>query len=212
MPPSRSIGVLLAAGAGRRMGRPKALVEGADGEPWSARGIRMLLDGGCDEVLVVLGARSDEARSLLAGPLADPRVRATDARDWAEGLSASLAHGVRAAVEAGADVVVVTLVDLPGLRPEAVERLRAGAHRGTLAQAFYDGRPGHPVVIGADHAEALLAALAACSGSGSVRADRGARAFLSANGATEVDCSDLGGGDDVDRPVRASGAPSGNRE
>jgi CTP:molybdopterin cytidylyltransferase MocA len=212
MSPTRSIGVLLAAGAGRRMGRPKALVEGSDGEPWSARGVRVLLDGGCDKVLVVLGARADEARSLLAGPLTDPRVTATDARAWADGLSASLAHGVRAAVEAGADVVVVTLVDLPGLRPEAVERLRAGAHRRTLAQAFYDGRPGHPVVVGTDHAEALIAALTAGREDDAAHADRGARAFLAANGATEVDCSDLGGGDDVDRPVRASGAPSGNGE
>jgi CTP:molybdopterin cytidylyltransferase MocA len=206
MSPSRSVGVLLAAGAGRRMGRPKALVTASDGEPWLTRGVRVLLDGGCDEVLVVLGAAADEARPLLAGLLVDPRVRTTDARDWAEGLAASLAHGVGAAVEAGADVVVVTLVDLPGLRPEAVERLRAGAHRRTLAQAFYEGRPGHPVVIGAEHAEALVADLDAS------HADRGARAFLAANGATEVDCSDLGGGDDVDSPVRASGAPSGNGE
>ncbi len=202
----RSVGVLLAAGAGRRMGRPKALVEAADGEPWAARGLRVLLDGGCDEVLLVLGARAAEARTLLAGPLSDPRVRATDARDWAEGLSASLAHGLAAALEADADVIVVTLVDLPHLRPEAVQRLLAGAHRGTLAQAFYDARPGHPVIIGADHAPALIDAL------GASHADRGARAFLAVNGAAEVDCSDLGGGDDVDNAVRASGAPAGSGE
>lgn len=200
MSPSRSVGVLLAAGAGRRMGRPKALVVGSDGEPWVVRGARVLLAGGCDEVLVVLGAAADEARSLLDGLLEIEPIRTTDARDWADGLSASLAHGVAAAVAADADVIVVTLVDLPGLHPEAVERLLAGAQRRTLAQAFYAGRPGHPVVIGAGHAERLISALAG------THVDRGARAYLLANGAAEVDCSDLGGGDDVDRPARASDA------
>jgi CTP:molybdopterin cytidylyltransferase MocA len=198
MTPSRSVGVLLAAGAGRRMGRPKALVVGADGEPWVVRGARVLLEGGCDEVLVVLGASAAEAHELLDGLLATESVRTTDARDWADGLSASLAHGVATAVTAGADVIVVTLVDLPDLRPEAVDRLLDGAHRRTLLQAFYDGVPGHPVVIGGDHAEGLIAAL------GTAHADRGARAFLETNGAAEVDCSDLGGGDDVDHPARAA--------
>ena len=48
-------GLLLAAGAGRRMGMPKALVRDATGEPWLVRGVRTLREGGCDAVTVVLG-------------------------------------------------------------------------------------------------------------------------------------------------------------
>ena len=55
-------GLLLAAGAGRRMGMPKALVRDDAGEPWLVRGVRALRDGGCDAVTVVLGAGAEEAR------------------------------------------------------------------------------------------------------------------------------------------------------
>ncbi|HEY0951202.1 NTP transferase domain-containing protein, partial [Nocardioides sp.] len=60
-------GLLLAAGAGTRMGRPKALVRAADGEPWLVRGVRALADGGCAQVGVVLGAGAEEALPLLEG-------------------------------------------------------------------------------------------------------------------------------------------------
>ncbi|MCG5440355.1 NTP transferase domain-containing protein, partial [Micromonospora foliorum] len=56
-------GLLLAAGAGRRFGRPKALVE-LDGEPLVRRAIRLLGDGGCAPVHVVLGAGADEVPDL----------------------------------------------------------------------------------------------------------------------------------------------------
>ncbi|MGD8195082.1 nucleotidyltransferase family protein [Herbiconiux sp. P18] len=195
-PAPHTVGVLLAAGAGRRMGRPKALVVGTDGEPWIVRGARVLLAGGCDEVLVVLGASAAEARELLATGGLGERVRATDARRWAEGLSASLAHGVAAAHEAGAEVALISLVDLPDLTPDAVQRLLAGTGPATLAQAFYDGRPSHPVAIGRDHLLALRDALTRPPAS-----DRGARPYLVAHGAAEIDCTDLGGGTDVDRPT-----------
>ena len=62
-----AIGLLLAAGAGTRMGRPKALVLDDEGRPWLHRAIDALRDGGCDHVIVVLGARAEEAARLLQG-------------------------------------------------------------------------------------------------------------------------------------------------
>ena len=47
-------GLLLAAGAGRRMGGPKALRVDADGTSWLVRSAGALLDGGCSGVTVVL--------------------------------------------------------------------------------------------------------------------------------------------------------------
>jgi CTP:molybdopterin cytidylyltransferase MocA len=54
----RAQGLLLAAGAGRRMGMPKALVG-----DWLARSVGVLRDGGCSGVTVVLGARVTGRRS-----------------------------------------------------------------------------------------------------------------------------------------------------
>lgn len=177
----RVTGVLLAAGAGSRMGRPKALVADERGS-WLARGVAVLREGGCDEVLVVLGASADEARALVPDG-----VRVVVADDWATGMAASLRAGLRAAT---GDAAVVSLVDLPDLVPAVVERVRGAAvGAGSLARAAYDGEPGHPVLLGRDHWPAVL---------DTASGDRGARDFLASVDVVLVECGDLAGGQDVD--------------
>lgn len=181
-------GLLLAAGAGSRMGTPKALVTDPDGTPWLTRSVGVLLDGGCDAVTVVLGAAVEEALPLLpAGP-----VETVVAHDWSDGMSASLRAGVAAAAAGPADAVVITLVDLPDVGTDVVRRvIEAGAGASTLARATYDGRPGHPVVIGRDHWADVLV---------TVDGDAGARDYLASHDVVLVECGDLATGRDVDRP------------
>lgn len=179
-------GLVLAAGAGRRFGGPKALVRDASGEPWVARACAVLRDGGCGDVVVVLGAQAEAARRLVPA-WATPVV----ADAWAHGLAASLRAGLTAVGATEAEAVVVTLVDLPDLRPDAVARvLGAGPPApSALRRALYDGRPGHPVLLGPAH-WAPVAARAT--------GDAGAGPYLREHGAQHVDCTDLGGGADVD--------------
>jgi CTP:molybdopterin cytidylyltransferase MocA len=183
-------GVLLAAGGGSRMGMPKALVVGVDGEPWLGRGARILAEAGCRPVVVVLGARADEAESLL--PDGVPVVVGV-AKDWHQGMSASLRRGLEVAETFdNVDAVVITLVDLPDLDADAVRRIASvppGSARAALRQARYTDAPGHPVLIGRDHWKALRHSLTG---------DTGARQYLAAHGVEMVDCSDLGTGRDVD--------------
>lgn len=181
-------GLLLAAGAGSRMGRPKALVDG-----WLAHGAATLLEGGCARVTVVLGAAVDEALALLpAGP-----VDHVVAEDWAEGMSASLRVGLASLASSDAEAAVVLLVDLPDVGAPVVSRLlttgtAVGSSAATLARAAYDGRPGHPVLLGRDHWAGVVA---------TARGDEGARAYLAAHEVGLVECGDLATGQDVDRPL-----------
>ena len=85
-------GLLLAAGAGRRMGTPKAVVSDESGS-WLVRGLTNLSAGGCDRVTVVLGAETVESRALLASTAV--RSRVVVAEDWDEGMGASLRAGLR---------------------------------------------------------------------------------------------------------------------
>lgn len=189
-------GLVLAAGAGTRFGGPKALARRRDGEPWLTRAVGLLGAGGCAPVLVVLGAGADEARRLLP-----PAVRPVLAADWASGLGASLAAGLRAMPEV--DAALITLVDLPDLPLTVVERVLRGlegeadARPATLRRAVFAGRPGHPVLLGRDHWAPLAASLAG---------DAGGRAYLDAHGVQPIECGDLGGGTDAD--TRPSQAPS----
>jgi nicotine blue oxidoreductase len=177
-------GLLLAAGQGRRMGGPKALLEVA-GERLVRRGIRLLDEGGCVPVVVVLGASADEVRAWCDG------AQVVEARDWATGMGASLRAGLAAL---DTDACVVALVDQPLVTPDAVRRLRAAHSNGAVAAvATYDGRPRNPVLLDRSTWPGVIA---------TARGDEGARAWLRAHAplVVSVDCTDTGAPDDVDTP------------
>ena len=190
------VGVVLAAGAGTRFGRPKALVESSDGTSWLVNAVRSLLGGGCAPVLVVLGAAADEAEALLRRSFSDAdTVRVVRSDDWRSGMAASLRSALAAAtgLMPEVDAAAIVTVDVPSLGSSEVRRLIApepgAVGRDTLRQAIFSGRPGHPVVIGRAHWDAL---------DGGATGDIGARPYLVQNGVRMIDCSDLGEGRDVD--------------
>lgn len=171
---TRDAGLVLAAGEGRRFGGPKA-PHVHDGEKLVDRAVRVLREGGCDPVVVVLGA--------WVGDVPGADVVVND--DWAQGMGSSLRCGLAALSDA--DRVVLTLVDLPGLTAAAVRRVRA--EQSALVQATYDGRRGHPVILGRDHWDAA-AELAT--------GDRGARDYLARNPVRLVEVGDVASGEDLD--------------
>lgn len=191
--------MLLAAGAGRRAGGPKALRHGADGTSWLVRSIGVLVDGGCDEVLVVLGCGADEARRLLETLPSGAVVQAVEAPDWACGLSASLVAGVAVVADVPGRAALVHLVDLPDVTAAVVRRVlaQAGGSARVLARASYGVRAGHPVLLGSAHLPPLLTHLASLDPGA---ADVGARDYLRRHGVVPVECGDLASGEDHDLP------------
>ncbi|MCB1297369.1 MAG: nucleotidyltransferase family protein [Microthrixaceae bacterium] len=188
----RLCGLVLAAGAGRRYGVPKALVRDSDGTPWLTRAVDALRQGGCDDVVVVLGAQAEEARKLVPD-----RTMIVPIEGWPEGMAASLRAGLSDPSCRAADAVVVMPVDTPDASPRALHRLvatSASRTRNALAQATYGGNPGHPVLLGRDHLDDIVRML---------HGDAGAREYLVAHGVCEVECGDIWSGDDVDVPVGA---------
>jgi len=176
------------------MGGPKALLRDHDGVPLLDRGVVSLLDGGCAQVTVVLGAAEKEARVVLddAGWLGDDRLVVVHAADWDEGMGASLRAGLTALEGTSAQSVLVSLVDLPDVDARVVRRvLEAASGAKALARAAYGRRPGHPVLIGRDHWPGVVS---------SAEGDRGARSYLEDHPVTLCECGDLASGRDLDRP------------
>ncbi len=184
-PAPRHVGVLLAAGAGLRYGTPKVLVDG-----WLDIAVAALRDGGCADVVLVLGAAE------VAAP---PGVTAVTAPQWRDGLSASVRTGLAQAGRMHADYAVLHVIDTPDVGPDVVARVlgRAVASRSGLARAVFGDRPGHPVVLARRHWPEVLAQLSG---------DQGAGTYLRGRPDVEmVDCGDLAGGRDIDRPHHEPG-------
>ena len=195
-------GLLLAAGGGSRMGVAKALVADSAGGSFVERGVRVLREGGCQPVVVVVGAQAEQAAPLAAAAGADLVVETTD---WAQGQSASLRRGLEALATTQADLACILLVDLPDVGADVVAAVLeatagaaavvaggAGDGRSALVRAAYQGQPGHPVLIGRDHWAAV------CDGA---TGDRGARDYLAAHAHTTVEVGHLATGRDVDTPA-----------
>jgi nicotine blue oxidoreductase len=176
-------GVLLAAGEGKRLGTPKALVE-LGGRRLVDRGAGLLRDGGTAPVIVVLGAARVDV----------PGVLTVHNPDWATGMGSSLAAGLRA-VPADCAAAVIALADQPLIGPSAVQRLIAAYRAGAeVVAAAYAGMARNPVLLARRHWPGVLAAAVG---------DAGARPFLRAHQdlVTLVECGDVGSPDDLDTPA-----------
>ncbi|MGW0288438.1 nucleotidyltransferase family protein [Streptomyces tuirus] len=181
-------GLLLAAGGGRRLGgRPKALLPHR-GRPLVEHAVRVLREGGCATVHVVLGAQAGDVRARASLP----GCVLVDNPDWEQGMGSSLRAGLDSLAGTGARAALVSLVDQPGIGPEAVARVLAAYEGGeSLVCAAYDGVRGHPVLFGAAHWAGIAA---------TATGDRGARAYLTEHrtAIALVECGDVARPFDID--------------
>src|SRR3954454_11791437 len=120
---------------------PKALVE-YDGSLLVERAVRTAR-AVCDPVLVVLGARAVDV--WRQADLDGATVLAN--KDWETGMASSLRTGLKGlrGWPARVEAALVTLVDMPGMTPEALAHVAGYAAPDALAVAAYDGVRGHPV-------------------------------------------------------------------
>lgn len=120
--------------------------------------VRTAREGGCDRVLVVLGAHICEV----------PSAEVIHNPDWRSGLASSLSAGLNhlARLES-VDRVVITLVDEPNIAPADIRQLVTSTSQ--LAATLYGSEWSHPVLIHSSHWNALLERL---------DGDRGARPYL----------------------------------
>lgn len=156
------VGLLLAAGHGRRFGGDKLLQPLADGTPVAVAAARAL-KAACADSIAVLRPEQDALAALLEAEGLRV-VRCAAARS---GMGYSLAAGVAASRDAHG--WLVALADMPCIRVatlQAVAELIGGG--AALAAPRYAGRRGHPVGFAARWRGALLA----------LEGDEGARAIL----------------------------------
>ena len=190
----RIVGVLLAAGQGRRFGSDKRLQPLADGTPLVLAAARRLR-AGCDEVLAVLRPGDAALAALLTA--ADCRV--IYCAEAEQGMGHSLAAGVRASPAAAG--WLIALADMPAIAPASHGAVAAALCRGaSIAVPTFAGRRGHPVGFAARWRAELE----------TLQGDQGARRLL--QGAPSeialVALDDPGILADIDTPADLAGLPA----
>ena len=159
------VAIVLAAGEGRRMGGPKALLRIGEGT-FLAHVYRLFALPGISSVVAVLGAQAQRVRAE-AGLPAEATVVVNDR--WREGMLTSVWAGLDAAEALGAEAVLLHPVDNPFVEPATIDAVLAALAAGAeIAVPTHGGRRGHP----AGFARGAFSALRAAP------TDQGARAVL----------------------------------
>src|SRR4051812_25094459 len=117
--PDELLVAILAAGASRRLGRLKQLVD-LDGEALIKRQCRTAIEAAIGPVVVVLGCQHER----IAPVVSDLRVRLLVNDEWEEGLAASVRAATRAGMAAGAAALLLCLGDQYAITPADLVRLR----------------------------------------------------------------------------------------
>jgi molybdenum cofactor cytidylyltransferase len=137
-----TVALLPAAGASRRMGRPKLLLP-FRGRPLIAAVVDALRDGGVDTLVLVTAPEDEDLRYWARQAGVDVAVNPDPER----GMLSSIQEGLAALPRD--QILLVSPADLPNLRSESVAELlrRTIAARAPLAVPVYQGKRGHPLAI-----------------------------------------------------------------
>ena len=130
--------LVLAAGASRRLGRPKQLLPYRGGVLLDAA-LATARASGCDQIILALGGAADQVRERVDTSGCDVVENA----DYGTGCSSSIAAALPA-LNPGTGALVLLLADQPGTTVESVHLLRAGLPGHELAVCRYDDGVGHP--------------------------------------------------------------------
>jgi molybdenum cofactor cytidylyltransferase len=180
----RIVGLLLAAGFSRRYGANKLIQRLPDGTLMAVAAGRNLVAALPDSIAVV---RQDVPELVAA--LREAGLRITECDTAQQGMGASLAHGVRAALDA--DGWVVALGDMPFVQPATIRAVADSVAAGNeLVAPRYAGERGHPVGFAARYRDELA----------KLTGDEGARYLLKRDTVTLVNCADPGVIRDIDTP------------
>jgi molybdenum cofactor cytidylyltransferase len=161
------VAIVLAAGGSSRMGKPKLLL------PWNdhtmiEETVDQTLQGGYDEVVVVVGPERQQMQELLA----TRPIKVAFNLNYRSGMSSSIKAGA-SFIDVSATAFAIVLGDQPRIRAKTHSLVLAQFRKGKkgICVPTYDGQPGHPVIFAAEYRPRMF----------SLQGDNGAKSLIERN-------------------------------
>ena len=165
---SPTAGIILAAGASRRLGRPKQLLQ-IGAQTLLEKVIATALASRLEQVVLVLGHQSERIITELGDKLRSPRLHVIVNEGYAKGMSGSLQRGLLQVRDAFPAIMVI-LADHPFLDTASIDSLlrQFRSSPKDIGVASIQGRRGLPVCFSSRFYDAIMA----------IRGDMGARNII----------------------------------
>lgn len=182
MSDSKTAGIILAAGASARFGRPKQLAR-LRGKPLLTRVLDAAVQSDLDRVVLVLGCAHRQIAARLNEHLLDAGIRPVINHEYRRGQGSSLRLGL-SKVPADFAAAMFLLADQPLVTASLINRLLAANRRSQkgICLPAAGGRPGNPVIFDSKYFEALMR----------IEGDRGGREIIRSHPhdvlKVEIDC------------------------
>lgn len=145
----KAVAIILAAGEARKMGQPKALIEHEGGKSFLQSLASTFGKAGC-QVMGIIGKDAAAVREQ------HPAVDLVEAERWADGPLASIKAGLSAALDEGADMVLIHPVDMPAVRASTLKTLiKAMGDSEEGLRPEFENAAGFPLVLSRAAAERM---------------------------------------------------------
>ena len=134
--------IILAAGSSKRLGFNKLCIR-VNGEAVVRRTVRLFMEAGTGEIVVVTGFERERVeRELMGLP-----VKFVHNEHHGEGMSASIRAALPVILQT--DLVLFHLGDKPFIEPEAISRVMRAYEPGgsSIIVPVHEGIKGHPVLV-----------------------------------------------------------------
>jgi molybdenum cofactor cytidylyltransferase len=145
-------GIILAAGASKRMGKPKMLLPFGFSTVIESVVIQSAMSD-TDETIVVLGANANKIQDQLG----DYAIKTVENKAWEDGMLTSVQAGINTLPE-DASAALVMLGDQPMVNSEVINKVIEAYRKSekSLLVATYNGKRGHPLMIGKKYFREIL--------------------------------------------------------
>lgn len=183
----RAAAIVLAAGAGTRMGERVKQLLTWHGRTLVENAISIATQSSANETIVVLGSRAEQIRPLLRGL----PVRVVLNPDWEEGHSTSVRAGLKA-MGPQYDAAIFINADQPRLTPDIVNSIiqRYRETDASIVAPLYDGKRGSPVLFRRTHFAELM----------SLSGEQGGREVLMQHPVEYISIANAAASEDIDTP------------
>lgn len=154
-PSSNICGIILAAGASKRMGSPKALLRSGDGVALLEIQAKRLLIAGCSDIAAVVGADAEK----IGTELSELDLTWISNEAWERGQFSSVQTGLAWMLDTASSGAILQPVDVLTDEPDTARLLLETASLNPTMDAIlpaFDGRGGHPIFISRQAAARMI--------------------------------------------------------